>query len=509
MVWPGIPLSRLFAPDEVRPTEVRPTEPAAEVGGARAPAAAPADAAPDPTPARRRADARTRADARAGARAGEAHLRRHLTRGEPTDLGATGAAAAGLGVALAAPGALTPGTLTPGALTPGALTPGALTPGAPTAPAPEATLAQRVPPRPLPLEVGPAHGVRLPNYADARAGDLRSAFPRAGSAGNPIIPLTATGLVDPHTRVGGPTTVRAIFDKVEMYNPGSVAPGTLTRLATPERLTLVPGDRVALSVWGDNRSGAGVTHGLQLRDPSGRLLDPRAVLEDIRVAPAAPDRGPAVPLEQALRDEGVMGRALRAGQYGGFVLTGRVRADVAAGTQVDVQAVVTPTASLAGGRFPTRERALGPGDPLAGHAHQQGQFYGHFVGRTTLADGDRKLIAAPGSWTYHGRAWPGVRADGTRDHEGNQAAYWVPIRVTFDAGAAPPTHLRVTTDGGPANNPRAVRLHYFDPARPDQRAEVRPGALVPFRPGWVFEAEFLGGSATQLAVDGVRVPARR
>jgi hypothetical protein len=102
-----------------------------------------------------------------------------------------------------------------------------------------------------------------------------------------------------------------------------------------------------------------------------------------------------------------------------------------------------------------------------------------------------------------------VRADGTRDHEGNQAAYWVPIRVTFDAGAAPPTHLRVTTDGGPANNPRAVRLHYFDPARPDQRAEVRPGALVPFRPGWVFEAEFLGGSATQLAVDGVRVPARR
>jgi hypothetical protein len=67
------------------------------------------------------------------------------------------------------------------------------------------------------------------------------------------------------------------------------------------------------------------------------------------------------------------------------------------------------------------------------------------VGRAALADGDRQIVAAP--WTCHGRAWPGARADGTRDHEGDQApstpaTHHRPTRGRAGARAALPTAPR-------------------------------------------------------------------
>ncbi len=352
---------------------------------------------------------------------------------------------------------------------------------------------------PILLPSGPVH---LPDSSTVSNGALRSNFKNKDGSPTPVVPLTSTGLTDPSHRTGQPTEVRVLFDKVETLKPGLIPPGRIALLADPERLSLVPGDRVTLTAWNQNSTGADVSQGFRFGGATAvnplTLFEPGAQL--VRV-PAVPGAKP-VPLEQCVDPKTglVMAPPLPSPRTGGWQLVGTVRQG--APTTLDVQAIAVAERDLKrtprGVSSDATQDSIPLGDPrLKGeYLHQQVQTYGNYSGSWTATADTRITIAAPGSWAYEGSGYQGLK-----DPRAKQAAFYVPIDVRLDSGDPRPSAFQVTTMGGTGNDPNAVRLSYFNPENPSEVILVRPGEAVTFRPGWVLRTEFLGGAATVLAVD--------
>lgn len=240
-----------------------------------------------------------------------------------------------------------------------------------------------------------------------------------------VIPLQSVGgtakVNAQMSRTPKPTLVTVVFDKFEKLDRalfGGSLPGQAV-LSHPEDITVVNKDRIRVIVWHDNQLGADVELGFTVAGP--------ATLTSKTGPSVAPGKNPT--FRASGRDEGKVkwGGVLPNGKYGGFVWEFEV-SGVDGSAQLRLQEVCRAKHGGSGKAVTEvgmlEENAQKLGDKYA--FHQQGQFYGTFAGEVVFTeDIKEKIVAAPGTYKYHGEAWKGLK-----DPMAKQAAYWVPISVT-------------------------------------------------------------------------------
>ncbi len=337
--------------------------------------------------------------------------------------------------------------------------------------------------------------VRIPNPDRTGASLYRSAFD------SDLVPLSSPRIrfsASQPERDPTPTVVRVCLDKLESLRPGFVTSRTLTRLAEPEVVTLVEGDILEIRTWAGNYTDAGqIIQGIELGG-----LAPETLLDNI-VVEAATGGGAVTTFISPLVQKRTawFGQRLDNGKHGGFLLRGTVRPPPdSAFWVVPVSAVVAlSNQALDAERTIDLEQARGIYESLGINAsfHQQGQYYGDYVGRVALAKGEARTIAAPGSWAYHGSDYLG-----NADPWEKQAAYWVTLRITLDplsaadiaAGKTSPTTL-LTTASSNYGDPRAVSIRTI---AGNTTTFHDPGETIPWTSSMTILITFLGTSETML-----------
>ncbi len=274
------------------------------------------------------------------------------------------------------------------------------------------------------------------------------------------------------------TVVRALFDKIENIRDSFVESGIVTRLGNPEVLTLVPGDQVRLYIWSGNKAAVPVETGIAFDQPIQNFL------RDISMASAEGGSFGTAPIRRvgSLMAFGTEFKARTSGDYGGVggcILSGTATRS----TTVKCWGVVRP-AGQNGGQFAD----LGI-ENVNDNFHQQFQCYGDFMQSVKVKAGDIMTVAAPGSWTYHGTAFP------DQDVDAKRATYWVPIHLTLNKGTTSPKRVTVRPD---QNNPfmriqvdgRSIRL-----------SRSQPEAILKYSDKMTITLEFLGGTSTVATVE--------
>lgn len=297
-------------------------------------------------------------------------------------------------------------------------------------------------------------------------------------------------------RSAAPTQVRVVLDKIESLQPGFLRESTITRLGPIERVTLIEGDTLSIYVWNGNYTGLStpIITGVSL---SGLLLED--LLQNITLKPAAGGGAVRTVLgaKPIKKNSYYFGQRLAKEQMGGFVLSGTVRKPVAGNSwNVDLQEV----AALSNQTLTSEisfdiEAAMKIYQSRQSKAtvHQQGQFYGAYLGQAALSVGQTVIVAAPGSWAYHGDCW-----QGQTEPNAKQAAYWVPLKVQLSEGEKAPRSFVVATSTGQWTDPNALTIVAVYPDK--TTVAVKPGVSTPFKSGMQLITTFLGTSATAIGI---------
>lgn len=335
--------------------------------------------------------------------------------------------------------------------------------------------------------------VRTPNYNKTGDSLYRSNF------NSYLVPLTAPNLTfigEEGCRTESPTEVRIVLDKIEAIVEGMVQDNKVTFLGFPERVTLLPGDRLTIITWNGNYTGS-ITPIITGFSLGGILIE--ELLENIEVFPARGSGAVSSVVANApvYKGYGYFSQRLSNNQHGGAILTGSVKNNRTGLWVIEVQEVVAFSNQILSDSITidyqtaiSMYQALGRNPTL----HQQGQYYGDYIGEISLGASSRVTIAAPGSWAYHGTDFLG-----NIDPDYKQAAYWVPIHVILHNTNPQPTTFSIITSSGNYADPNAVELLAEYPNGSSQM--LFPYQSYPLPNDITLHITFLGGSATALAIE--------
>lgn len=274
--------------------------------------------------------------------------------------------------------------------------------------------------------------------------------PVTQATGADVVGLASEGMVAPGRRTSKPTTVRVMLERFERLAPDFLGAGKVSVFGDPEKVTLVPGDRLEVYTWNTNDSGKEAIIGFRSSAAiHGLLSDIKADLQK-----GAEQKGDQGRHGVANGDRDYFGCALKDGSQGGFVLSGTVTGVGGAKQEVTFHQIARLAAELGkAGKDRSYEQnavneaveaddmgkkqAVKPGQtPHYAGFNEQGQFYGDYTGASGLALGKAICIAAPGSTAYGQKNRGRDQSDPTSASAGNRmAAFWVPIHVTLKPGA--------------------------------------------------------------------------
>lgn len=339
--------------------------------------------------------------------------------------------------------------------------------------------------------------VRTPDYRDTG-----SSLYRTSLHGN-LVPLVSQSIEFAQSgirRSDQPTRVSIVLDKIESIQNGLLENNSLSLLGFPERVTLVAGDLLSVYAWAGNytTSQTPVILGVMF---SG--VDVKALLCSMTLGPAL--GGGAVnivPYKKPVNKRNALFcQRLDRGRHGGFLLEGTVLEPPSGQSswEVEVRAVAAFSGHELKQELPiTYDVAKQAYDSNHSNAalHQQGQFYGDYGGSVAIDAGSSIVVAAPGSWGYHGSGWQGLQNPDLK-----QAAYWIPLRISLQGGRKPPNNLKIIPETGRFVDPRALEIvaEY-----PDGKVKgVRTDTSFPFVNEMRVNVTFLGTSATSLAIRGL------
>jgi len=344
----------------------------------------------------------------------------------------------------------------------------------------------------------PSTNVRIPDHRMTGSSLNRSQF-----NGN-LVPLVSEvisyGLAGPQ-RTSQPTNVSVILDKIESIQNGLIQDNMVSLLGTPERVILVKDDKLSIYVWAGNyiSSQTSVILGVRFYRDSAEI-DLSELLCNITLSPASGGGAvKTVPFKNPVKKCNVyFGQRLSRNCHGGFILEGTVLAPLSGVEyhEVEIQAVAAFSGQeLRDEKSVTYEfaAAIYKSNNSEARLHQQGQFYGDYKGSAVLESGRAVVIAAPGSWGYHGDSWQGMN-----DPDQKQAAYWVPLNILLTAGAAPPANIKISAESGKFVDPSALSI---TAKYPDGKTKnIKTGVAFPFAPEMELTITFLGTSATSLVI---------